>query len=184
MATATTLRLNDLCNAFAGIAIGTAVMVLSSKIQVPFWPVPMTLQTLAVVMIALIGGRAIGVASVLGFLGLGVAGLPVFANAGVGFAHLVGPTGGFLAGFLLAAAVIGSLVDAGMTRRWPGTLAAILVGIVTIYASGLLWLSQLIGADRAIALGLQPFLLAEAVKIALALALMQAYRTWLRRHTP
>ena len=151
--------------------IGTALLTLSAKIQVPFWPVPMTMQTFVVLVLGMAYGWRLAGATVLLYLAQGAIGLPVFA-AGGGIAYLAGPTGGYLAGFLLAAVAVGWLAEHGWDRSVLRTLAAMLIGTAIIFACGIAWLGTLIGLPQAISAGLVPFLLGEAVKIALATAIL------------
>jgi biotin transport system substrate-specific component len=151
--------------------IGTALLTLSAKIQVPFWPVPMTMQTFVVLVLGMAYGWRLAGATVLLYLAQGAIGLPVFA-AGGGIAYLAGPTGGYLAGFLLAAVAVGWLAEHGWGRSVLRTLAAMLIGTAIIFACGIAWLGALIGLPQAISAGLVPFLLAEAVKIGLATAIL------------
>jgi len=152
----------------------TLLLALSARVQVPFWPVPMTLQTLAVLAIAGIGGPRIAGAALLAYLAEGALGLPVFAGAhGAGVAYLAGPTGGYLAGMLLAAVVVGELVRRAGGRVLP-VAAAMLLGSVLIYATGAAWLATFVGAQKALALGVAPFLVGDAVKTALAAAVTLA----------
>jgi len=151
--------------------IGTALLTLSAKIQVPFWPVPMTMQTFVVLVLGMAYGWRLAGATVLLYLAQGAIGLPVFA-AGGGIAYLAGPTGGYLVGFLLAAVAVGWLAEHGWDRSAPRTLAAMLIGTAIIFTCGIAWLGTLIGLPPAISAGLVPFLLGEAVKIALATAIL------------
>jgi biotin transport system substrate-specific component len=151
--------------------IGTALLTLSAKIQVPFWPVPMTMQTFVVLVLGMAYGWRLAGATVLLYLAQGAIGLPVFA-AGGGIAYFAGPTAGYLAGFLLAAVVVGWLAEHGWDRSVPRTLGAMLIGTAIIFACGIAWLGTLIGLRQAIGAGLVPFLLGEAVKIALATAIL------------
>jgi biotin transport system substrate-specific component len=151
--------------------IGTALLTLSAKIQVPFWPVPMTMQTFVVLVLGMAYGWRLAGATVLLYLAQGALGLPVFA-AGGGIAYFAGPTAGYLVGFLLAAVAVGWLAEHGWDRSVLRTLAAMLIGTVIIFACGIAWLSTLIGLPQAISAGLVPFLLGEAVKIALATAIL------------
>jgi biotin transport system substrate-specific component len=151
--------------------IGTALLTLSAKIQVPFWPVPMTMQTFVVLVLGMAYGWRLAGATVLLYLAQGALGLPVFA-AGGGIAYFAGPTAGYLVGFLLAAVAVGWLAEHGWDRSPLRTLGAMLIGTVIIFACGIAWLSTLIGVARAIGAGLVPFLLGEAVKIALATAIL------------
>ena len=157
----------------AAVGLGVVILTLASKVQVPFWPVPMTLQTLAVLMIGATAGMRLGGATVLAWLGLGALGAPVFAT-GAGLAYMAGPTGGYLAGFLLAALVVGYLADRGHGRTVVSAIAMLLVGLVATYALGLGWLSLLIGAPKAMAAGLVPFIPAEILKLALGTAILTA----------
>ena len=155
------------------VGLGVALLALASKVQVPFWPVPMTLQVLAVLMIGATAGARLGGATVLAWLGLGALGAPVFAT-GAGLAYMMGPTGGYLAGFLAAALVVGYLADKGHGRTIVSALLMLLAGVVIIYALGLGWLGSLIGAEKAIAAGLMPFIPAEVLKVALGTAILTA----------
>jgi biotin transport system substrate-specific component len=157
--------------AIALALIGTALLTVSAKIQVPFWPVPMTMQTFVVLVLGMAYGWRLAGATVLLYLAQGAIGLPVFAGGG-GIAYMAGPTGGYLAGFLLAAVAVGWLAEDGWDRSVPRTLAAMLIGTGIIFACGLAWLSTLIGLPQAISAGLVPFLLGEAVKVALATAIL------------
>jgi biotin transport system substrate-specific component len=156
-------------------ATGSILLTISAKIQVPFWPVPMTMQTFVVLVLGVAYGSRLGGATVLLYLVQGALGLPVFAGTpekGIGLAYMAGPTGGYLVGFLLAAVAVGWLAERGWARSVPSTLAAMLVGTAIVFACGIAWLSKLIGLPQAISDGLVPFLLSEAVKIALATVLV------------
>ena len=155
--------------------VGTFALTLSAKNQVPFWPVPMTMQTFVVLVIGLAYGWRLGAATVALYLVEGALGLPVFAGTpekGIGIAYMMGPTGGFLVGFVAAAAVTGWLAERGFDRSIGSTALAMLAGNLAIYGFGLAWLAGLIGTEKAVAFGLVPFLLGDAVKIALAACLM------------
>jgi biotin transport system substrate-specific component len=154
---------------------GTALLTLSAKIQVPFYPVPMTMQTFAIMVIAMAFGWKLGAATVVLYLLEGAFGLPVFAGTpakGIGIAYMTGPTGGYLLGFFLAAGLTGWLAQRGWDRNVVTTLAAMVAGTAVIYLFGFAWLSTLIGAAKAWQFGVFPFLLGDAFKIALAAALM------------
>lgn len=152
------------------VLAGTALLALAAKVQVPFWPVPMTLQTLAVLMIgATLGARMAG-ATLLAYLAEGAVGLPVFAS-GAGLAYMAGPTGGYLLGFLLAATFVGLAADRGWLRGGVPVAAVMFAAMALIYLPGVAWLAALIGAEKAVAGGLVPFLPAEAFKLALAVLL-------------
>ena len=158
---------------FALLTVGLSLtLALAARVSVPFWPVPMTLQTLAVLTIGGLAGPRLAGATLLLYLVEGACGLPVFAGTperGIGLAYLAGPTGGYLAGMLLAAPLVGWLV----ARSRGGKLAvagAVLAGTAVIYVCGVAWLAGLVGMQRALALGVLPFLAGEAAKVALATA--------------
>ncbi len=150
---------------------GTALLAASSWIQVPMVPVPMTLQTLAVPLIGAVLGARLGALTVVAWLAESALGLPVLAEGG-GAAHLVGPTAGYLASFVLTAAVVGWLSEGGLLRTVPRTLAAMLLANALILAAGAAWLAQLMGARAAVAHGVTPFLLGGIVKAGLATAIL------------
>jgi biotin transport system substrate-specific component len=163
------------------VVLGVALLTLSAKIQVPFWPVPMTLQTLVVLLIgATCGARLAGI-TLGSYLVLGAVGIPVFAS-GAGIAYMFGPTGGYLLGFFAAAVLLGYLADRGMGRSFLSALLLFAIGEVVIFALGTGWLATLIGVDRAIAAGLVPFIPAEILKVALASAIL--FGAWRRSQTP
>jgi biotin transport system substrate-specific component len=164
---------SQLLHKAVAVGLGVALLTLASKVQVPFWPVPMTLQTLAVLLIGATAGARVGGATVLAWLALGAVGVPVFAT-GAGLAYMAGPTGGYLAGFLLAAVIVGHLADRGFGRTVVSALAMMAVGEVAIFALGTGWLSMLIGAEKAVAAGLMPFIPAEVLKMALGTAILAA----------
>ena len=163
---------------------GTALLTLSAKVQIPFYPVPLTMQTFAIMVIAMAFGWKLGAATVALYLLEGAFGLPVFAGTpakGIGLAYMAGPTGGYLAGFLAAAALTGWLGERGWDRNVLTTMLAMLFGTALIYLLGFAWLAQLIGAAKAWQFGVLPFLLGDAFKIALAAALMPLMWRWLAR---
>ena len=151
--------------------VGTAVLALSAKVQIPFWPVPMTMQTFVVLVLGMAYGARLGAVTVGLYLIEGAAGLPVFAT-GSGLAYIAGPTGGYLIGFILASYVIGMLANRGWDRSMTKPLGAMLAGTVIIFFLGIAWLSTFIGFEKAIAAGLIPFLLSEGLKISLAVIIM------------
>ena len=153
------------------VLLGSLLLTVTAKVQIPWWPVPMTMQTFAVLVLGMTCGPRLGVATVLAYLAQGAAGLPVFAG-GAGLAYLAGPTGGYLLGFVLAAGLTGWLAERGFDRSPARTLAAMLAGDALILGLGVTWLSTLIGFEKALAAGLLPFLSAEAFKIALASAVL------------
>jgi biotin transport system substrate-specific component len=152
---------------------GVCVLAASAHVAIPFWPVPMTMESGTVLLLGAVFGSGLAEATLLAYLAAGALGLPVFA-AGAGLAYLAGPTAGYLLGFLLAASFMGFCSSRGWMRGAVGTIAAFLGGTVIIYAFGLGWLSVLLGTHKAVALGLLPFLPAEATKIAMAILLFRA----------
>lgn len=155
------------------VASGVALLVLSSKLQVPFWPVPMTLQTTVLLLIGASYGARMAGATLLSYLAAGAVGLPVFAS-GAGLAYMAGPTGGYLAGFFMAALIMGWLSDKGHGRSIVGAIGLMIVGQALIFGFGVAWLSALFGVGKVVAGGLMPFIPAEALKTALAAALLCA----------
>ena len=160
------------------IIAGTLLITLSAKIKVPFYPVPMTMQTLAVMLIGFIFGWRMAGATVLFYLAQGALGLPVFAGTpekGIGLAYMMGPTGGYLLGFVLAAVLCGWLAERGWDRSpWRLVVAMILANGV-IYALGVAWLGSVVGWDKPVlAWGMIPFLYGDLLKIVLGAALLTA----------
>ena len=167
------------------VLVGSLLLTLSAKVQVPFYPVPMTLQTLVVLLIGVAFGWRMGVATVLAYLAQGAMGLPVFAGTpekGLGLLYMAGPTGGYLVGFALAAATTGWLAERGLDRSVIGTAIAMVAGNVMIYACGLVWLSTFVGMDKAVTFGMAPFLFGDLLKIALAIVTMPMIWKFLNRH--
>lgn len=160
----------------AGILLANFVLVLSAKTEVPFWPVPMTLETLAVLGLAGLFGARLAGAAVFLWLAEGAAGLPLFAGTASGLAYFLGPTGGYLLGFLLVALLVGHLADRGLRARPVLLFGAMLGGIAVIYLCGVSWLAHLVGWQRSLQLGLLPFVPADLTKAALAAALVAAFR--------
>ena len=149
------------------VIAGIAVLAVSAHIKIPFYPVPVTMQTLAVLAIGMTYGTRLGGATVLGYLGAGAAGAPVFAG-GAGIAYMMGPTGGYLLGFFVAAIVLGALAERGWTRSMITTAAAMVLGNAIIYLLGVSWLANLIGSAKAFEFGLLPFLYGDALKLVIA----------------
>lgn len=151
---------------------GTIVLAISAKIQIPFYPVPMTMQTLVVIMIGALFGARLGMATILLYLAEGFMGLPVFAGPVAGPAYLAGPTAGYLFGFVLAAGLAGALAERGWDRKIHTTFALMLLSTALIFIPGVAWLAILIGLPLAIAKGLVPFLLGGLLKASLATAIL------------
>ncbi len=148
--------------------LGSIFLAALSQIQVPFIPVPMTLQTLGVMLIGLTFGFRLAAATVALYLIEGALGLPVFAGFSAGPAILIGGTGGYLFGFLVAAALMGFMADRGITKSWPGAIATLVAGEVVIFGMGIAYLAYLYGFEKSLEFGLYPFILGDLVKVALA----------------
>jgi biotin transport system substrate-specific component len=162
--------------------LGSALLTLAAKLQVPFYPVPMTMQTLVVLLIGMAFGARLGLATVVLYLAEGAAGLPVFAGTpekGIGLAYMVGPTGGYLLGFALAAAIAGRIVE--RRRDAAALVLAVVAGSFAIYLPGVLWLARFVGFEAALDLGLVPFLWGDLLKAALAFALALGGAAMVRR---
>lgn len=159
------------------IVTGVVALTASAKLQIPWWPVPMTMQTYVVLVIGMAYGTHLGLATMLAYLAAGALGLPVFAGTpekGIGLAYMAGPTGGYLLGFVAATWICGGLTARGWDRDWLRSFAAMTVGHVVILALGVAWLAALMGASRAIELGLMPFIAATIAKTLLAGATLPA----------
>jgi biotin transport system substrate-specific component len=164
------------------VLLGSALLAVSAKVQVPFWPVPMTMQTLVVLLIGAHAGTRLAGLTVLTYLLEGAVGLPVFST-GAGLGFMAGPTGGYLVGFLVSALLVSFAVERGFTRSLPAALAVFVVGDLVILGLGVAWLSTLIGFEKALMVGVLPFLPAEALKIALATASLPLVRRFTARDT-
>ncbi len=165
------------------MVVGASLFIsLSNLLRLPFpgSPVPITGQTLAVVMLGALLGSKRAPAAVLLYLFYGVAGLPVYSGGA-----LAGPTGGYLLGFVFAAFVVGLLCEQGLDRRYHTAVAAMLVGNIILYIPGLIWLSFFVGGDQAFILGFFPYIPGDLVKLALAAALLptgwKLIRRWRRQ---
>lgn len=163
-----------LVTAAAAAVLGSALLAVSAKVQVPFWPVPMTMQSMVVILLGMAYGSRLATATVLLYLLEGLAGLPVFAGAGAGPAYMAGPTGGYLLGFVLAAGFTGWLAERGWDRSPVKAVAALALGHALLFVPGVAWMAVLFGGEKAVALGLTPFLAATVLKTALGAAIMQA----------
>ncbi|MHC4193724.1 MAG: biotin transporter BioY, partial [Planctomycetota bacterium] len=151
------------------LIIGASLLIaLSAQVAIPLWPVPVTGQTFAVLMIAALLGSRRGCLAVLAYLAEGAAGLPVFAMGGA----MKGLTAGYLVGFVPAAYVVGLLAEKGWDRRVSTTILAMALGNIIIYTFGLLWLCCLPGIHSVFRQGLYPFIIGDLLKIALAAALL------------
>jgi len=148
--------------------VGSILITISAKVKIPFYPVPMTMQTFIILLIGITLGYKIGLATVALYLFEGIIGLPVFASSpekGIGIVYFIGPTMGYLIGFLIAVYFAGSFkYDKGIIN----TFLKLIFSVSFIYILGLIWLGTLIGWDKPVfKFGAQPFLLAELFKILL-----------------
>jgi len=149
---------------------GVALLTLSAKLQVPFWPVPLNLQSMAVMALALGLGPRLAMATFAVYLATGAAGLPVFAGSperGLGLVYMAGPTGGYLMGMLAATWLTGTL---GAGRGFAGRLGAMLAGMAVIYGLGVAWLSLYVPVPRLLAEGMAPFILGDLLKVGIVAA--------------
>ena len=165
------------------VALGTALLALSAKINLPLPYVPMTLQTLVVLMIGAAYGWRLGTATVIAYLAEGAIGLPLFAGPVGGLAPLLGPTAGYLAGFVAAAFITGWLSERGWDRSVPRLFVAMGLGHIVILAAGFAWLAfgMKLGVEKAWLVGIAPFVAASVIKNALGAALVPAIRYVLER---
>lgn len=163
---------------------GSLVIGLSAQVAVllPFSPVPITLQTFGVLVIGALLGARRGSLSVLTYIMQGAVGLPVFALGRAGFAVLLGPTGGYLVGFIAAAYITGLLAESGWDRRITTTILAMVLGNAAIYPFALLWLCCLTGTNSAVlTVGLYPFIVGDLLKVVLAAVFCHRAESCLRR---
>ncbi len=154
------------------VVFGSLLLAVSAQFKIPLYPVPVTGQTLVVLLIGMTYGPRLGGITVAAYLFEGALGLPVFAGGAAGVAVLMGPTAGYLFGFLLAATAMGYLAERGMGRTVVSTIAAMVIGNCVIYLCGALWLANFIGFGQAIAAGVLPFLYGDALKLVVAAGLM------------
>ncbi|TQV70640.1 biotin transporter BioY [Denitrobaculum tricleocarpae] len=160
------------------VAAASLLITLSAKVSIPFYPVPMTMQTFVVIGLGLALGPRLGLAAVAFYLAQGALGLPVFTGTpekGIGWAYMMGPTGGYLLGFLIAVYVSGMLAERGWDRNIFTAFAVAVIGTAILMLPGVLWLGVLFGWDKPILeWGLYPFILGGFAKAALAAAVFPA----------
>lgn len=162
------------------VLIGTGLIAASAWISIPMVPVPMTMQSLAVLLIGGTYGLRLASITCAAYLAQGAIGLPVFAGGVGGPAHIVGPTGGYLIGFIACAAIIAALYERGFDKGFAKPLAALIIGSAALMVCGVAYLATYTGWDNAMATGLMPFLPGMAAKALLALALIKGAQKILR----
>ncbi len=154
------------------VVLGVAALAIAAKIKIPMWPVPITMGTFAVLSIGAAYGPRLGFATILGYMIVGALGFDVFANSSAeafGLEYMMGGTGGYLLGYVLATLALGWFARNGWDRSIGSMAFAMLIGNALIYIPGLLWLGQLYGWDKPILdWGLWPFLIGDGLKLALA----------------
>lgn len=155
---------------------GTVLIAISAQVAVPMFPVPMTLQTLAILVIGLVYGARLGAITLLAYLAEGAVGLPVFANGNAGLPYLIGPTGGFLAGFVMMAYLAGLASDRRITAGIVSTSAVTVAVSALLYIPGLLWPAAAMGKTLDVLWlhWMSPFLVGDAVKAVLAALMVTA----------
>jgi biotin transport system substrate-specific component len=166
------------------VVAGSLVLWAAAKIQVPFFPVPMTLTTLAIMLIGATYGWRLGLATVALYLLEGAFGLPVFSGTperGIGLAYMMGPTGGYLVGYLAAVLIVGWFAERGADKSAIRLFGVMLVADAVILALGYIWLASLIGAEAAWTGGVAPFLLGDLLKVAIAALAVPAGNRLLKR---
>lgn len=151
---------------------GAALITVSAKIQIPFYPVPVTLQTMVILLLGMAYGPKLAIATVGAYLVAGAMGMPVFAGTpekGIGLAYMIGPTGGYLLGSLLAVVACGQFARRGFDLSVWKVMVAMLVGNLLIYIPGILWLGTFVGWDKPVLQwGLYPFIIGDVAKIIFA----------------
>ncbi|TGQ35756.1 MULTISPECIES: biotin transporter BioY [unclassified Mesorhizobium] len=164
---------------------GTLVLTLSAKTKVVLGPVDISMQTLAVFLIAAAFGMRLGVATLLLYMAEGAMGFPVFQSTpekGIGIAYMLGSTGGYLAGFVVMAAIVGWAADRGWDRHPVKLFNAMLVAEIVMMAMGFAWLALLIGPEKSWQFGVVPFIVGDLIKVALAASLVPAVWSLLPKH--
>ena len=160
------------------VVLGIVLLAVAAKIKVPMWPVPITMGTFAVLTIGAAYGARLGLVTILGYMIVGALGFDVFAGSSAekfGLTYMMGGTGGYLVGYVLATVALGALAQRGWDRSVLWMALAMLLGNVLIYVPGLAWLGQLYGWDQPILQwGLTPFLIGDALKLALAALILPA----------
>ena len=160
------------------VVVGVVVLTMAANIRVPMWPVPITMQTFAVLTIGATYGARLGGVTLLAYLALGALGLAVFTGETAGLAYMMGPTGGYLVGFAVAAVAMGWLAERGWDKSVASMAGALLIGNAIVYAFGLPWMAYLFLAEKGavwvVQWGMTNFLLGDALKLVLAAMLIPA----------
>ncbi len=162
-----------------GIALSAQI-----SISLPFSPVPITGQTLVVLLAGIILGRTRGTAAIAAYLAQGAAGLPLFAGGKSGLTTLLGPTGGYLFGFLAAVYIVGMLSELRFKRSIFQAASTLILGNIIIYVFGLFWLVRFVGESQVLQLGLYPFLIGDLLKIFLGIVLVGGSSVLLSQNKP
>ena len=162
------------------VFFGTLLLTASSKVQIPFWPVPMTMQTFVVFIIGMSYGSKLAFTTLAAYLLEGAFGLPVFAKGG-GLLYLTGPTAGYLYGMMIAAWVIGTFADIDYNDSYFKSLISLIIGTSIIFLFGVGYLGSIIGFEKAFAAGLYPFVLSEIFKISLAVTLIPNIKKYINK---
>jgi biotin transport system substrate-specific component len=151
------------------VVLFSAFVALTAQVEIPLWPVPLTLQTLGVLFTGAVLGSRRGALALLLYLTEGALGLPVFAGGASGVGYMLGPTGGYLVGFVVAAGVVGWLAQRGWDRRLVWAAVAMVIGNVIIYVCGVAWLAVFLGdLWGALVKGMLLFVVGDLIKIAVA----------------
>jgi biotin transport system substrate-specific component len=151
------------------VVLFSAFVALTAQVEIPLWPVPLTLQTIGVLFTGAVLGSRRGALALLLYLTEGALGLPVFAGGASGVGYMLGPTGGYLVGFVVAATVVGWLAQRGWDRRLVWAAVAMVIGNVTIYVCGVTWLAVFLGdLWGALVKGMLLFVVGDLIKIAIA----------------
>jgi len=168
------------------VAIGVCLITVAAKIKIPLWPnpTPVTLQTLAILAISSAYGSRLAVATIMSYMIVGAAGMPVFTGTpekGLGLAYMAGPTGGYLAGFVVMAYITGVAADRGLSKNPLKMAGAMFVGNVIMLVMGALWMGYLFGSEKIIAWGVGPFIITDMIKLVIAACVVPALWSLLKK---
>jgi len=166
------VKSKEFSNQIVQVSTATFLIALLSQIVIPLYPVPITGQTLGILLAAGLLGRQKGMLAVSTYIILGTLGMPFFAGGDFGLARLSGPTGGYLIGFAAAAYFVGLMSDRGMFRSFKTSTFAMIAGNTVIYIFGVLWLSRFVGWENVLSAGVFPFIPGDIIKILIAVSLV------------